>query len=131
MLGYTQSVCDVLNARFLSEAGYSWIFWISKHLQHASWRITVEEIKLFICNNLSRINCISIKILQIILIGNNIDCKHFLESNCLAVTIASLTSHDVSIRRLGYLVLAQYNDYLESASFKEKAQVRSLLMSKL
>ena len=42
--------------------------------------------------------------------------------------MASLTSHDVGIRQLGYLVLAQYNDYLESASFKEKAQVKRIVL---
>uniref|UniRef100_A0A7M5VE34 Nucleolar pre-ribosomal-associated protein 1 n=2 Tax=Clytia hemisphaerica TaxID=252671 RepID=A0A7M5VE34_9CNID len=60
--------------------------------------------------------------------GNNVDCKHFLESNCLAVTIASLTSHDISIRKIGYVVIAQYNEFLEGARFREKAQVDYMMM---
>jgi len=55
--------------------------------------------------------------------GHNVDCKHFLESNCLSVTVAALSSHDVSIRKVAYLVLAQYQELLESSRFREKPQV--------
>ena len=63
-------------------------------------------------------------------IGHNVDCKHFLESSCLSVTIAALSSHDINIRKVAYLVLAQYQELLESSRFREKPQVSRLFIRK-
>ncbi|XP_065650040.1 uncharacterized protein LOC100204624 isoform X2 [Hydra vulgaris] len=60
--------------------------------------------------------------------GFFVDCRQFIEGGCLSLVIASLSSHDESIRKVAYYILSQYNDQLENSKFREKSQVMYLLM---
>lgn len=51
------------------------------------------------------------------------DCRKFLDSNALGVTVAALSSYDPQMRAAAYYVLAAYYSHLEGARFREQSQV--------
>jgi nucleolar pre-ribosomal-associated protein 1 len=53
-----------------------------------------------------------------------VDCRKFLDSNALGLTIAALSSYDPQMRAAAYYVLASYRSHLEGARFREQSQVR-------
>lgn len=52
-----------------------------------------------------------------------VDCRKFLDSNALGLTVASLSSYDPQMRAAAYSVLAAYYSHLEGARFREQSQV--------
>lgn len=52
-----------------------------------------------------------------------VDCRKFLDSNALGVTVAALSSYDPQMRAAAYYVLAAYYSHLEGARFREQSQV--------
>lgn len=53
-----------------------------------------------------------------------VDCRKFLDSNALGLTIVALSSYDPQMRAAAYSVLAAYYSHLEGARFREQSQVR-------
>lgn len=51
------------------------------------------------------------------------DCRKFLDSNALGLTVAALSSYDPQMRAAAYCVLAAYYSHLEGARFREQSQV--------
>lgn len=51
------------------------------------------------------------------------DCRKFLDSNALGLTVAALSSYDPQMRAAAYYVLAAYYSHLEGARFREQSQV--------
>ncbi|KAM4888753.1 nucleolar pre-ribosomal-associated protein 1 [Thomomys bottae] len=56
-----------------------------------------------------------------------VDCRKFLDSNALGLTIAALSSYDPPMRAAAYSVLAAYYSHLEGARFREQSQLLYLL----
>lgn len=56
------------------------------------------------------------------------DCRKFLDSNALGLTVAALSSYDPQMRAAAYYVLAAYYSHLEGARFREQAQVSRIWM---
>ncbi|KAL6089113.1 hypothetical protein STEG23_008301 [Scotinomys teguina] len=56
-----------------------------------------------------------------------VDCRKFLDSNALGLTVAALSSYDPQMRAVAYYVLAAYYSHLEGARFREQSQVLYLL----
>ncbi|XP_046573263.1 nucleolar pre-ribosomal-associated protein 1-like isoform X3 [Haliotis rubra] len=56
-----------------------------------------------------------------------VDCRKFVSSHCLAYTLTALSSHEPSIRKAAYTVLARYVDHLSGVKFHERLQVTYLL----
>lgn len=56
-----------------------------------------------------------------------VDCRKFLDSNALGLTVAALSSYDPQMRAAAYSVLAAYYSHVEGARFREQAQVLYLL----
>uniref|UniRef100_A0A8C0XP58 Nucleolar pre-ribosomal-associated protein 1 n=1 Tax=Castor canadensis TaxID=51338 RepID=A0A8C0XP58_CASCN len=56
-----------------------------------------------------------------------VDCRKFLDSNALGLTIAALSSYDPQMRAAAYYVLASYRSHLEGARFREQSQLLYLL----
>ncbi|XP_006983601.1 nucleolar pre-ribosomal-associated protein 1 isoform X1 [Peromyscus maniculatus bairdii] len=56
-----------------------------------------------------------------------VDCRKFLDSNALGLTVAALSSYDPQMRAAAYSVLAAYYSHLEGARFREQSQVLYLL----
>ncbi|XP_057620443.1 nucleolar pre-ribosomal-associated protein 1 isoform X2 [Chionomys nivalis] len=56
-----------------------------------------------------------------------VDCRKFLDSNALGLTVAALSSYDPKMRAAAYSVLAAYYSHLEGARFREQSQVLYLL----
>ena len=46
-----------------------------------------------------------------------------MEQGCLSLSVASLSSRDVHMRKAGYHVLSRYMMHLDGARFREKKQV--------
>ena len=51
------------------------------------------------------------------------DCRKFVDSNALGLTVAALSSYDPQMRAAAYAVLAAYYSQLEGARFREQPQV--------
>uniref|UniRef100_A0A8C6QHN4 URB1 ribosome biogenesis 1 homolog (S. cerevisiae) n=2 Tax=Nannospalax galili TaxID=1026970 RepID=A0A8C6QHN4_NANGA len=56
-----------------------------------------------------------------------VDCRKFLDSNALGLTVAALSSYDPQMRAAAYYILAAYYSHIEGAHFREKSQVLYLL----
>ncbi|XP_020764535.2 LOW QUALITY PROTEIN: nucleolar pre-ribosomal-associated protein 1 [Odocoileus virginianus] len=56
-----------------------------------------------------------------------VDCRKFVDSNALGLTVAALSSYDPQMRAAAYSVLAAYYSQLEGARFREQPQVLYLL----
>nr|XP_019585736.1 PREDICTED: nucleolar pre-ribosomal-associated protein 1 [Rhinolophus sinicus] len=56
-----------------------------------------------------------------------VDCRKFLDSNALGLTVAALSSYDPQMRAAAYYVLAAYYSHVEGARFREQSQVLYLL----
>ncbi|XP_069331102.1 nucleolar pre-ribosomal-associated protein 1 [Eulemur rufifrons] len=56
-----------------------------------------------------------------------VDCRKFLDSNALGLTVAALSSYDPQMRAAAYYVLAAYYSHVEGARFREQAQLLYLL----
>ncbi|XP_006153927.1 nucleolar pre-ribosomal-associated protein 1 isoform X2 [Tupaia chinensis] len=56
-----------------------------------------------------------------------VDCRKFLDSNALGLTVAALSSHDPQMRAAAYHILAAYYSHLEGARFREQPQLLYLL----
>ncbi|XP_062843477.1 nucleolar pre-ribosomal-associated protein 1 [Trichomycterus rosablanca] len=56
-----------------------------------------------------------------------IDCRKFVSSHALGVTVAALSSYDHKMRAAAYHVLGSFYQHLEGARFKEKKQLLYLL----
>ncbi|XP_047576986.1 nucleolar pre-ribosomal-associated protein 1 [Lutra lutra] len=56
-----------------------------------------------------------------------VDCRKFLDSNALGLTVAALSSYDPQMRAAAYYVLAAYYSQLEGARFREQSQLLYLL----
>ncbi|KAK2490694.1 hypothetical protein MC885_003320 [Smutsia gigantea] len=56
-----------------------------------------------------------------------VDCRMFLDSNALGLTVAALSSYDPQMRAAAYHVLAAYYSHLEGARFPEQSQLLYLL----
>lgn len=52
-----------------------------------------------------------------------VDCRKFLDSNALGLTVTALSSYDPQMRAVAYHVLAAYYSHLEGARFHEQSQV--------
>lgn len=52
-----------------------------------------------------------------------VDCRKFLDSNALGLTVAALSSYDPQMRAAAYYVLAAYYSHVEGARFREQSQV--------
>ena len=52
-----------------------------------------------------------------------VDCRKFVDSNALGLTVAALSSYDPHMRAAAYAVLAAYYSQLEGARFREQPQV--------
>ena len=52
-----------------------------------------------------------------------VDCRKFVDSNALGLTVAALSSYDPQMRAAAYAVLAAYYSHLEGARFREQPQV--------
>uniref|UniRef100_A0A8C4LJS7 URB1 ribosome biogenesis homolog n=1 Tax=Equus asinus asinus TaxID=83772 RepID=A0A8C4LJS7_EQUAS len=52
-----------------------------------------------------------------------VDCRKFLDSNALGLTVAALSSYDPQMRAAAYSVLAAYYSHVEGARFREQSQV--------
>lgn len=52
-----------------------------------------------------------------------VDCRKFLDSNALGLTVAALSSYDPQMRAAAYSVLAAFYSHLEGARFREQSQV--------
>ena len=55
------------------------------------------------------------------------NCRRFVEFNCLGYTLAALSAHDLAIRGLAAHVLSSYIGHLEGSRFGEKSQVLYIL----
>lgn len=51
------------------------------------------------------------------------DCRKFVDSNALGLTVTALSSYDPLMRAAAYSVLAAYYSQLEGARFREQPQV--------
>ncbi|XP_013359577.1 PREDICTED: nucleolar pre-ribosomal-associated protein 1 isoform X2 [Chinchilla lanigera] len=56
-----------------------------------------------------------------------VDCRKFLDSNALGLTLAALSSYDPQLRAAAYSVLAAFYSHLEGARFRERPQLLYLL----
>uniref|UniRef100_A0A8C4LF28 URB1 ribosome biogenesis homolog n=1 Tax=Equus asinus asinus TaxID=83772 RepID=A0A8C4LF28_EQUAS len=56
-----------------------------------------------------------------------VDCRKFLDSNALGLTVAALSSYDPQMRAAAYSVLAAYYSHVEGARFREQSQLLYLL----
>lgn len=56
-----------------------------------------------------------------------VDCRKFLDSNALGLTVVALSSYDPQVRAAAYYVLAAYYAHVEGAHFREQSQVLYLL----
>nr|XP_036870514.1 nucleolar pre-ribosomal-associated protein 1 isoform X1 [Manis javanica] len=56
-----------------------------------------------------------------------VDCRMFLDSNALGLTVAALSSYDPHMRAAAYHVLVAYYSHLEGARFPEQSQLLYLL----
>ncbi|XP_003797152.1 nucleolar pre-ribosomal-associated protein 1 [Otolemur garnettii] len=56
-----------------------------------------------------------------------VDCRKFLDSNALGLTVTALSSYDPQMRAAAYYVLAAYYSHLEGARFREQSQLLYLL----
>ncbi|XP_055273360.1 nucleolar pre-ribosomal-associated protein 1 [Moschus berezovskii] len=56
-----------------------------------------------------------------------VDCRKFVDSNALGLTVAALSSYDPQMRAAAYAVLAAYYSQLEGVRFREQPQVLYLL----
>ncbi|XP_008575455.1 PREDICTED: nucleolar pre-ribosomal-associated protein 1 [Galeopterus variegatus] len=56
-----------------------------------------------------------------------VDCRKFLDSNALGLTVAALSSYDPQMRAAAYYILAAYYSHLEGARFREQSQLLYLL----
>ncbi|XP_028348869.1 nucleolar pre-ribosomal-associated protein 1 [Physeter macrocephalus] len=56
-----------------------------------------------------------------------VDCRKFVDSNALGLTVTALSSYDAPMRAAAYSVLAAYYSQLEGARFREQPQVLYLL----
>ncbi|XP_061049977.1 nucleolar pre-ribosomal-associated protein 1 isoform X2 [Eubalaena glacialis] len=56
-----------------------------------------------------------------------VDCRKFVDSNALGLTVTALSSYDPPMRAAAYSVLAAYYSQLEGARFREQPQVLYLL----
>ncbi|XP_016063699.1 PREDICTED: nucleolar pre-ribosomal-associated protein 1-like [Miniopterus natalensis] len=56
-----------------------------------------------------------------------LDCRKFLDSNALGLTVTALSSYDPPMRAAAYSVLAAYYSHVEGARFREQPQVLYLL----
>ncbi|XP_074216763.1 nucleolar pre-ribosomal-associated protein 1 isoform X2 [Camelus bactrianus] len=56
-----------------------------------------------------------------------VDCRKFVDSNALGLTVMALSSYDPQMRAAAYSVLAAYYSQLEGARFREQSQVLYLL----
>lgn len=52
-----------------------------------------------------------------------VDCRKFLDSNALGLTVAALSSYDPQMRAAAYSILAAYYSHVEGARFRERSQV--------
>nr|XP_006216094.1 nucleolar pre-ribosomal-associated protein 1 isoform X1 [Vicugna pacos] len=56
-----------------------------------------------------------------------VDCRKFVDSNALGLTVMALSSYDPQMRAAAYSILAAYYSQLEGARFREQSQVLYLL----
>ncbi|XP_060054580.1 nucleolar pre-ribosomal-associated protein 1 isoform X2 [Erinaceus europaeus] len=56
-----------------------------------------------------------------------VDCRKFLDSNALGLTVAALSSYDPQMRAAAYSVLGAYYSHVEGARFREQPQLLYLL----
>ncbi|XP_012926742.1 nucleolar pre-ribosomal-associated protein 1 isoform X2 [Heterocephalus glaber] len=56
-----------------------------------------------------------------------VDCRKFLDSNALGLTVAALSSYDPQMRAAAYSILAAFYSHLEGARFREQSQLLYLL----
>nr|XP_035139206.2 nucleolar pre-ribosomal-associated protein 1 isoform X2 [Callithrix jacchus] len=56
-----------------------------------------------------------------------VDCRKFLDSNALGLTVTALSSYDPQMRAIAYHVLGAYYSHLEGARFQEQSQLLYLL----
>ncbi|CAH1799014.1 unnamed protein product, partial [Owenia fusiformis] len=56
-----------------------------------------------------------------------ISCHQFLETGCLGYLLMSLSSHDITMRKLGYHTLARFMQQVDGSKFKERDQVLYML----
>lgn len=59
-----------------------------------------------------------------------VDCRKFVCSHALGLTVVALSSYDHKMRAAAYHVLGFFYQHLESVHFKEKKQVLSLAQHK-
>lgn len=55
-----------------------------------------------------------------------VDCRKFVDSNALGLTVTALSSYDPQMRAVAYSVLAAYYSHVEGARFREQSQVSGL-----
>lgn len=60
--------------------------------------------------------------------GYTIDCRQFVATGCLSLTLSCLSSHDVLLRKMAYHVISLYNEQVEVSRFREKNQITYFLM---
>ncbi|XP_047651428.1 LOW QUALITY PROTEIN: nucleolar pre-ribosomal-associated protein 1 [Phacochoerus africanus] len=56
-----------------------------------------------------------------------VDCRKFVDSNALGLTVTALSSYDPQMRAAAYSILAAYYSHVEGARFREQSQVLYLL----
>ena len=56
-----------------------------------------------------------------------VDCRKFIESDCLGLVFTALSSHDLAMRRAACHVIERYRDHLEGARFMEMDQIKYIL----
>ena len=55
------------------------------------------------------------------------DCRKFIEKDCLGVMLAALSSHDPSMRSAAYHIIERFYFHLEGARFLEVEQIQYIL----
>ena len=62
-----------------------------------------------------------------ILSENVVNCRNFIEKNCLAFTLSALSCHDANLRGAAYHVLTQFYRQMEGSKFIEHEQFSYML----
>ena len=68
-----------------------------------------------------------ILLISFLVLAALVDCRKFIEKDCLGVMLAALSSHDPSMRSAAYHIIERFYFHLEGARFLEVEQIQYIL----
>ena len=75
----------------------------------------------------AHITCVFLMSDLIFILAALVDCRKFIEKDCLGVMLAALSSHDPSMRSAAYHIIERFHFHLEGARFLEVEQIQYIV----